>query len=209
MIDSGEVLALVMLNAIIDSILGLVIGLWLVARKAGQWARRDWTAWLESDDSLPYMDRVAERVEAKMEPRLTAFEERIGAPVQIDLEPIVAMVTNAVVPKVKEEIERVRAVIDGKIGWARKVGKNVGEALAERVGEEVAQEAGVSGAEGELLAELDGMLQDQAWVAEHKVAAFGLRLLKKEYISEQGGSGLTLQGRRGGPSKKGLLRLRR
>jgi len=51
-------LALVTLNALIDSILGVVIALIVVARVV----RKQWTTWLMSKDSEPYMDRVAERV---------------------------------------------------------------------------------------------------------------------------------------------------
>lgn len=183
--------------------LGIVIAAWVVSlfvavfavpRLVAPRARKAWTDWLMSDDAKPYMDRLAERVEVRMEPRLNAFEERLNEPVQIDLEPIVAMVTDSLTPRLREEVDRVRAFIDGKIGYVRKIGKNMGEAVAEVTGEAVAQEAAGGAIESELFGELDGMLNDAEWVQSHKVAAFGLRLLKREV--EGGGRGVT--GRRTG-----------
>jgi len=194
--DTGEVLSLVTLNAVIDSILGLVIGLWLVAKRAGRMARRDWTAWLESEEALPYLDRVADRTAAKMEPRLSAFEERLAQPVQIDFSQVVEQVRGPVI----DEVARLRAFIDGKVGWFKKVGKGVGEAVAEGAGDLALREAGIDGEGSEILGELDRLLSDRDWTEEHRAAAFGLRLLKRQ-LSQDGG---TLSLTRGGSYKPGL-----
>lgn len=215
--DLGEVLALVSLNAVIDSVLGLVIGLWLVARKAGQWARRDWTAWLESPEADPYLDRVADHVIAKIkvpktedfmaaiEPRLQGFEDRLAQPVEVDLVPIVELVSASVVPKIRDEVTAIRSVIEGKIGWIRKVGKQTGEAIAEVAGNEALEEAGIDPDDADMVGSLENMLNDSEWVKKHPGAAFGLRLLKKQLGNSS--EGITLQRR--GRTGRGLLRLRR
>lgn len=210
-------MALVSLNAVIDSVLGLVIGLWLVARKAGQWARRDWTAWLESPEADPYLDRVADHVIAKIkvpktedfmaaiEPRLQGFEDRLAQPVEVDLVPIVELVSASVVPKIRDEVTAIRSVIEGKIGWIRKVGKQTGEAIAEVAGNEALEEAGIDPDDADMVGSLENMLNDSEWVKKHPGAAFGLRLLKKQLGNSS--EGITLQRR--GRTGRGLLRLRR
>src|SRR2546425_489876 len=143
MVDWSDIVWLIFGNGIVDTLLGVAIGILVTAK----FSVKFWKTWLMSKDADAYIDRVADRaadqVAAKLEPRLTAFEERLSAPVQIDLAPIVQMVSAEIVPKVKEEIERVRAVIDGKIGWVRKVGKQTGEVIAEAVGDGVLEEAGI------------------------------------------------------------------
>jgi len=176
-------------------VLSLVWGLLIVARRAGKLGVRFWTAWLMSKEADPYMDRVAERVMVKMEPRLSGFEDRINQPVQLDLLPIVAMVEDRLAPRFASEVDRVRTFIDGKIGWVKKVGKETGEFVAERAGEAALAEAGIDPAESELLGELEATLADKEWVAEHRAGAFGLRLLKREWAKSKGG--ITLTGRSG------------
>ena len=61
-LDTAEIVFLVTLNAIIDSILGLVIALLVVSRVV----RKQWTKWLQSKEADPYLDRVGERVVAKL-----------------------------------------------------------------------------------------------------------------------------------------------
>jgi len=192
-VDSGEILMLVSLNAVIDSVLGLVIGLWLVAKAAGRRALRGWTVWLESKDADPYLDRMAQRVIAKIpaypvipeipkvddfleaiEPRLQGFEERLNQPIQLDLDPVIDKVTGNVIA----EVDKIRAVIDGKIGFFKKVGAGVGEAATEHVMEQVALQAGVDPTQAQILGELEALLGDPAWVKAHPAAAVGLRILK-------------------------------
>jgi len=166
----------------------LFVAIFAVPRLAGKKARMAWTAWLLSPDAEPYMDRLADRVMAKMEPRLTGFEDRLNQPVDINLQPIVAMVTESVVPRVKEEVAKVREVIDGKLGFARKVAKGAGEALTEAIGEQALEAAGVDPAEAEIVNYIDGLLEDKEWTKEHPAAAIGLRILKRQ------GGAVTLQG---------------
>mgnify|MGYP001598744308 CR=1 FL=1 len=192
-VSSGRVQGLVevTLEAAIIAVawfVSLLVAILVVPRLAGKKARAAWTAWLMSPEADPYLDRVADRVEAKMEPRLMAFEEQLGQPIQLDLAPIVAMVTESVVPRVKEEVEKVRAVIDGKLGFARKVAKGAGEAITEAIAEEAA--ANVDPAEAEIVNYIDELIGDKEWTKEHPAAAIGLRILKRQ------GGNLTLQ--RGG-----------
>src|SRR5712691_1793358 len=132
MVDWSDIVWLIFGNGIVDTLLGVAIGILVTAK----FSVKFWKTWLMSKDADSYIDRVADRaadqVAAKLEPRLTAFEERLAAPVQIDLQPIVAMVTADMLPKVRDEVDRVRAFIDGKIGWVKKVGKGMGEAVTER-----------------------------------------------------------------------------
>src|SRR5438876_11627481 len=76
-LDSAEVVNLVTLNAIIDSILGLVIALLVVSRVV----RKQWTNWLQSKEADPYLDRVGERVVAKLPsmPKVPTPQEIVAA----------------------------------------------------------------------------------------------------------------------------------
>jgi len=217
MMDLGEILALVSLNAVIDSVLGLVIALIVVARVV----RKQWTSWLRSKEADPYLDRVAEHVIAMLppmpkvpstedflraiEPRLQGFEDRLAQPVEVDLAPIVQMVTQSVVPQIEEKVATIRSVIEGKIGWIRKVGKQTGEAIAEVAGNEALEEAGIDPGDADMMGSLENMLNDSEWTKAHPGAAFGLRLLKKQLGNSS--EGVTLQRR--GRTGRGLLRLRR
>jgi len=178
-------------------LVSLIVAIFAVPRLVAPKARKAWTDWLMSEESEPYLDRVADRVSAKMEPRLMAFEERLAQPVDINLAPIVAMVTESVVPKVKDEVEKVRAVIDGKLGFARKVAKGAGEAITEALAEEAA--ANADPAEAEIVNYIEELLGDKEWTKEHPAAAIGLRILKKQ-------GGVTLQG--GGAGFRRSLRRR-
>src|SRR5439155_26667749 len=134
-LDNGEMLSLVTLNAVIDSILGLVIALIVVARVV----RKQWTKWLKSREADPYLDRVAERVIAKlpsmpkvpttdefmeaMEPRLNEFEEVLNKPVDLNLGPMGREVTDSV----SAEVNKVRTTIEGYRGVLEKRGTQAGE----------------------------------------------------------------------------------
>ena len=207
MVDWSDIVWLIFGNGIVDTLLGVAIGILVTAK----FSVKFWKTWLMSKDADTYIDRVAGRaadqVAAKLESRLTAFEERLSAPVQLDLAPIVEMVTASVVPRVTSEIEGIRAWLDGKIGWVRKVGKQTGDVIAEAVGEGALEEAGIDPDGASMMGSMENMLNDSEWCKKHPGAAFGLRLLKKKFGEGEGGEGITLQGRK--RSGKGLLRLRR
>jgi len=155
----------------------LIVAVLVVPRLAGKKGVQFWTAWLMSPAAEPYIDKVADRVEAKMEPRLMAFEERLGEPVQIDLVPIVGMVTESLVPRVKEEVDKVRSAVDGHLGFLKKVGNQAGEIVAEVVGEEALARTGVDPAQAVLRNRLGALLKDQEWVKAHPAGALGLEIL--------------------------------
>lgn len=207
-----------MVVVVVAWLVSLFIAIFAVPRLVAPKAREAWTTWLMSEAADPYMDRLAERVTARlpdfpdiptvaqvseavmeaMEPRLSGFEERINQPVQLDLLPIVALVEDRLTPKFTDVQEKVRAFIDGKIGWARQVKQGMGEAVAERVGEAAAEAAGLDSTESEIMGELEGMLADAEWVKAHRAAAFGLRILRKE-IGKGGGGPVTLTKSRSKP----------
>lgn len=185
---------------VIAWLISLFIAIFAVPRLVAPKAREAWTNWLMSKDAEPYMDRVAERVAAKMEPRLNAFDERLNEPVQIDLLPIVALVEERLGPKFTETSEKVRAFIDGKLGWAKRVAGDTGNAIAERLGEKAVAEAGMDPVVAEGLGEIDAALSDSEWVKEHRVAAFGLRAIRRQMAGEttftRGGTGYRNRRRR-------------
>src|SRR3989442_937574 len=158
MVDWSDIVWLIFGNGIVDTLLGVAIGILVTAK----FSVKFWKTWLMSKDADTYIDRVAGRaadqVAAKLESRLTAFEERLSAPVQLDLAPIVEMVTASVVPRVTSEIEGIRAWLDGKIGWVRKVGKQTGDVIAEAVGEGALEEAGIDPDGASLMGSMENML---------------------------------------------------
>ncbi len=202
---------MVTLNAIIDSILGLVIALLVVSRVV----RKQWTSWLQSKEADPYLDRVGERVVAKLpsmpkvpttedfmeaiEPRLQGFEDVINKPLDLDLGPITR--------EVIDEVSKIRSQIEGHLGFLKKVGKNVGEAVVEEAGNEALQNAGIDphGGQAVLMKKLGLLLQDEKWVTEHRAAAIGLEALQAEMKSAAGQGTLLSKS----SSSGGLLRKRR
>ena len=199
------------LNAIIDSILGLVIALLVVSRVV----RKQWTNWLQSKEADPYLDRVGERVVAKLpsmpkvpttedfmeaiEPRLQGFEDVINKPLDLDLGPITR--------EVIDEVSKIRSQIEGHLGFLKKVGKNVGETVVEEAGNEALQAAGIDphGGQAVLMKKLGLLLQDEKWVTEHRAAAIGLEALQAEMKSTAGSGTLLSKS----SSSTGLLRRRR
>lgn len=162
---------------VIAWLVSLFIAIFAVPRLVAPKAREAWTNWLMSEESEPYMDRVAERVMVKMEPRLTGFEERLAAPVELNLDPIVSLVVEGVIPRVKEEVDKVRQSVDGHLGFLKKVGNQAGEAVAEIVGHETLSRAGVDPAQAVLKKRLGALLKDEAWVKAHPAGAIGLEIL--------------------------------
>lgn len=73
--DVIEVLLLVVLNAVIDAILGVVLALYLTATRAGRYSKAALVGWLESDESKPYMDRIAEAARDRLLLTLTSQTE--------------------------------------------------------------------------------------------------------------------------------------
>jgi len=199
------------LNAIIDSILGLVIALLVVSRVV----RKQWTNWLRSKEADPYLDRVADRVIAKLpsmpkvpttedfmeaiEPRLQGFEDVINKPLDLDLGPITR--------EIVDEVAKISSRIEGHLGFMKKVGKNVGEAVVEEAGNEALQAAGIDphGGQAVLMKKLGLLLQDEKWVTEHRAAAIGLEALQAEMKSAAGQGTLLSKS----SSSGGLLRKRR
>ena len=173
--------------------ISLFVALKIVPILAGKKSKDRLVEFLSSKDSEPLWDKAAERVMIKMEPRLMDFEERLAQPVELDLAPIVAMVTESVVPRVKEEVEKVRAVIDGKLGWARKVAKSTGEAVLEGIAEEAAHN--MDPTEAEIVNYIDELIGDKEWTKDHPAAAIGLRILKKQgsITLQRGGSGTSFR----------------
>lgn len=144
---------------------------------------------LDSEKSDPLWDRAAERVMVKLEPRITEMEGKIpGGDIQLDPNSLVAAVSATLMPQVRDEIERVRATIDGHMGWLKNVGKNTGEAVATAAANGALVQAGVSPEAASVLGELDALLSDEAWVKENRAAAVGLRLIKSRATAEISGS---------------------
>lgn len=168
-------------------LVSLFVALFIVPKLAGKKSKDRLVAFLSSEDSDPLWDKAADRVMVKIEPRLSGFEDRLNQPIQLDLAPIVAQVT----ANVGEQVEKVRAVIDGKLGWARKVAKQGGEAVAEAIGEQAAEAAGLDPAQAEIVDYMDGLLDDKEWTKAHPAAAVGLRILKRQgqVTLKGGGSG--------------------
>ncbi len=226
--DWSDIYVLVFANGVIDTLLGLAIGIFVVARIAARRAKEEWTAWLMSKDSEPYMDKLAARVikqlpappvippfpkipttddfMEKIEPRIQGLEERISQPLDLDLGPIVKEVTENVI----KEVDKVRAVIDGKLGWEKKIEKQTGEAIAEQIIEAKMEGAGINprGGQGVLYKRFKALLQDGKWTKEHPAAAAGIDAIVAEMETGEGSSGaFSLQG--SGGHRKGLTRLRR
>ncbi|SRR6266511_1894211 len=210
---------LVFANGVIDTLLGLAIGVLVVARIAARRAKVEWTTWLMSKEAEPYMEKLAEVVIKKLpaipstdsfmekiEPRIQGLEERISQPLDLDLGPIVKEVTENVV----KEVDKIRAVIDGKLGWEKKIEKQTGEAIVEQVVEAKMEAAGINprGGQGVLYKRFKALLQDGKWVKEHPAAAAGIDAIVAEMeTGEASSGGLSLQGSAG--RGKGLARLRR
>lgn len=154
----------------------------VVAYMAGKKSKKALVGYLTSEESDELWDRQTQKVMDAMEPRLAEFEARLDEPIKIDFAPVVAEVSG----NVSTEVDKIRAVIDGKLGWVRKVGKQTGEAVAEEAAGLALKEAGIDTGVASLLGELDALLGDRAWVKEHPAAAVGLRLIKA-----RGGDGLT------------------
>ena len=185
---------LVFANGIIDTLLGLLIGVLVVARIAARRAKVEWTTWLMSKDAEPYMDKLALRVIKQLpsapvippfppipkvedfmeaiEPRIAGLEERINQPIDLDLGPIVKEVTENVV----REVDKVRAVIDGKIGYLAKVEKQGGEAIAQEVVNQAMEDRGINpnGAQGRLYKRLKALMADSKWQKANPAAAAGV-----------------------------------
>jgi len=199
-----DLVELVSLNAVIDSILGVVIALGIVS-----WVvRRQNEKWLDSEKGKRYMDKLADHVIAKLpplpttekfmeaiEPRISGLEERINEPIQLDLAPIVKEVTGNVIA----EVDRIRAVIDGKMGWLAKVDKKTGEAIAEQVGGAVLEQSGMSPGQQRIYKRFKALLADAKWQKENPAAAAGIDALVAEMEESSGSvsSGSRSTGRRG------------
>lgn len=203
--DVTEVLLLVCLNAVIDSILGVLIGLALVARYAGRNSKKALVDYLTSEESDGLWDRQTAKVTAalepriakleariprvdpealgeslmkKLEPRISGLESRIAEPIQLDLAPVVEQVT----ANVRAEVDRVRADLDGRLGYLKKMGKQAGEAVTDLAIEGAMKAAGVDPSHPAvaLQTELLALLEDPKWVKEHPAGAAGLRLLRSQ-----------------------------
>lgn len=181
-VEVGIVVVLVGLECVFDAI--------VVAWAAGRRSKKALVAYLESAESEPLWEKQTETIMGKLEPRIQEVEAKIPiGDVQLDSQSLVDTVSASLMPQVRAEIEKVRAMIDGKLGFARKVAKGTGEAVAEAIGERALQEAGVNPAEAELYSYLDGLLEDKAWAKAHPGAAIGLRLIKRETAGAVPGMG--------------------
>jgi len=213
-----EILALVFLNGIVDTILGLAIGVFVVAR----FAVRGWKNWLMSKESEPYMDRVAVRVIAKLppypvipkvpsiedfmealEPRISGLEERVNQPIELDLDPMIVKLTQ----NITAEVDKIRAVIDGKTGWMKKVEKQTDEVIAQEGAQIIMESRGLSPGQRRLYTRFKAMLADEKWTKANPAAAAGLDALVAEF--EQGEGGMNFTGGSPPSSTGGLLRRRR
>lgn len=115
------------------------------------------------------------RIQTQIEDQLKTLKADLET---VTIEPggLVEQVRAELLPAVTEKVENIKSVLLGKLGYATKGVKAVGEGIAEMAGERIAQEAGFE-AEWEMrLAQL-GM--DDEWMKRNKAAAFGLSLLKR------------------------------
>ena len=186
-------LDLVGVVVVVAWVVSLLVALLAVPRLAGRKSRTALVEFLTSEESEPLWDKAAERVMVRFEPRLSDVEKRFSQPIQFDMGPVVEEVTERVVA----EVDRVRATIDGHLGWMKRIGKETGEAVAELVGEEAMKESGL-GREAAIQAKLMGLTLDPKWTKAHPVAAFGLDLLKEEY---KGRGGVKVMNSRAGGSE--------
>lgn len=105
-----------------------------------------------------------------------------GQTIQIDAGPLMAQVQAELIPAVQERIETLKSTLLGKMGYAVKGVKALGEGVAELVGEQVLEESGLE-YEWEMRLARFGL--DEEWMKKNKAAAFGLSILKE--MSGQGG----------------------
>lgn len=188
------------LVAVLVVALNLVADGLIVAWLAGWRSKRALVSYLRSEDSNELWDKAAERVMVKFEPRIMDLEAKIPqGEIQLDTSSLVAAVKAQLVPDVRAEVDKVRAVIDGKLGFARKALKATGEAVAEAAGLEAAEAAGLdeSDPSAMLKARLASLRLDDEWVKEHPLAAVGLDILRAQMAPGQGLAGTITLGRGG------------
>jgi len=125
---------------------------------------------------------LEDRVEARMDvfktylaEELQGLESRL-ATVQIDAGPIMERVQADLIPAVQERVENLKSVLLGKMGYAVKGVKALGEGVAELAGERALEEAGI---DVEWQRRLQQYGLDEEWLKTHKTAAFGLSLIKE------------------------------
>ena len=201
-------------------LVSLFIAIFAVPRLVAPKAREAWTTWLMSPASEPYMDKVADRVIAKlpkfpdteavsesvmkaMEPRLSGLEERIASVGDVTIDPsgLVQHVRDVVVPEVRQEIDKLRSWWEGKRGVLVKGMKDLGEGVTEIVGEDALAE--VVGSEGvtQMMRwehRLTEIGIDEEWKKGHKAAAVGLDIVRDMFagdargtLTRRGGSGFS------------------
>lgn len=165
--EIGIVVVLVGLECIFDAI--------VVAWAAGRRSKKALVRYLESDESRPLWERQAQKVLEAIEPRITEVETRIST-MSFDLTPAV----NEMKLYMRAEVERIRAVIDGKLGFGKKIAKQTGEALAAEVGNEAVEAAGIDTVQAEIISGMTNLLDDREWVKKNPGAAVGLRIIKSQ-----------------------------
>lgn len=161
------------------------------------------TAGLEArtQESMAELETMTLNTREELEAKIGGMEERLQT-VQIDPGPLLEQIDGVIVPRLEDKVEHIKAVLRGKMGYAVKGLKQLGEGVAERVGEEFAAESlgGEVSAEDRFKLRLQSLGMDEEWVKNHPVAAFGLELLRES----QGGSVVKLPGR--GPSPASTAR---
>ncbi|MCJ2531786.1 MAG: hypothetical protein LN413_05725 [Candidatus Thermoplasmatota archaeon] len=128
-------------------------------------------------EDLPKVDLEPQldALKATFKSDLQELESRLET-VQIDARPIMDQVEAKLIPAVQERVEALKSTLLGKMGYAVKGVKALGEGVAELAGERVLAESGV---EAEWQMRLAEYGLDEAWLKTHKTAAFGLSLLKE------------------------------
>lgn len=125
------------------------------------------------------IDAKRSETEAFVQRELASLQEDLGGAVELDANPLMAEFETRIVPAIEAKVESLRSVIQGKIGYAVKGVKALGEGVAELVGEGVAGEAvGGLTSENEMKIRLAQLGMDADWMKAHPVAAFGLGLLR-------------------------------
>lgn len=121
------------------------------------------------------IDEKRASTEAFVRAELETLREDLGGAVEIDANPLMTAFEERIVPAIEARVENIKSVLLGKLGYAAKGVKALGEGVAEIVGEGAIEEAGF-GSEWEMrLAQL-GM--DDEWAKKNKTAAFGLSILR-------------------------------
>lgn len=181
-------LLLVCLNAVIDAILGTVIGLILVARWAGKNSKAALIGWLDSDEANPYYDRIADRAAARFDKKISDVTAQIEgmkadvakvSQIQFDGTPVVNATVAQVTPILEDQISRLKSWWEGKRGILSRSMKELGEGALDAAGAAALAEGQIDAAA--LLEQRLGSLKiDEEWAKAHPYAALGLEYLKSQ-----------------------------